>query len=80
MWLRRSTGCKNIRLRIGVGLRWREAEEYIRYWKLDEDFGRGKALSVAPVDEGIAIETEVGTFYGIRKVYDADWVIHAHNT
>jgi len=73
------TGCKNIRLRAGVGLRFRETEEYIRRYKLDAYFN-GKARGVAPVDEGVAIETEIGTLYGIKSIYDADWIVHAHNS
>ncbi len=73
------TGCSNIRLRSGVGLRFRETEEYIRRYKLDEYF-KGKARGVAPVDEGVAIETEIGTLYGIKRIYDADWIVHAHNS
>ena len=73
------TGCKNIRLRAGVGLRFRETEEYIKRYGLDKHFN-GKAIGVAPIDQGIAIETEIGTLYGIKKVYDADWIIHAHNS
>jgi hypothetical protein len=73
------TGCKDIRLRAGVGLRFRETEEYIRRYKLDEYFN-GKARGVAPVDEGVVIETEIGTLYGIRRIYDADWIVHAHNS
>ncbi|MGC8604443.1 MAG: hypothetical protein ACP5VS_12265, partial [Desulfomonilaceae bacterium] len=73
------TGCANIRLRAGVGLRFRETEEYIRRYKLDEYF-KGKARGVAPVDEGIPIETEIGTLYGLKRVYDADWIVHAHNS
>ncbi|MDA8235655.1 MAG: hypothetical protein M0Z31_12815 [Clostridia bacterium] len=73
------TGCKSIRLRAGVGLRFRETEEYIKRYGLDQHFN-GKAIGVAPVDQGIAIETEVGTLYGIKKIYDADWVVHAHNS
>ena len=73
------TGCKDIRLRAGVGLRFRETEEYIKRYGLD-DYFNGKAIGVAPIDEGIPIETEVGTLYGIRKVYDADWIVHAHNS
>ena len=73
------TGCKNIRLRAGVGLRFRETEEYIRRYKLDKYFN-GKARGVAPVDEGVEIETEIGTLYGIKRIYDADWIVHAHNS
>lgn len=74
------TGCANIRLRAGVGLRFRETEEYIRSFGLDGHFGKGKARGVAPIDEGIPIETEIGTLYGIKAVYDADWIVHAHNS
>jgi hypothetical protein len=73
------TGCKNIRLRAGVGMRFRETEEYIKRYGLDTYY-EGKAIGVAPVDEGIPIETEIGTLYGIKKIYDADWIIHAHHT
>lgn len=73
------TGTSNIRLRAGVGLRFRETEEYIKAFKLDEHF-QGKAKGVAPVDEGIAIETEIGTLYGIKAIYDADWIVHVHNS
>lgn len=73
------TGARNIRLRAGVGLRFRETEEYIKSFGLDTYF-KGKAIGIAPVDAGVAIETEIGTLYGIRKAYDADWIIHAHNS
>ncbi len=75
------TGCRRIRLRAGVGLRYREAEEYITAFGLDEHFGkRASAMCVAPVDAGIPIETEIGTLYGLRAIYDADWIVHAHNS
>ncbi|GAB6156553.1 hypothetical protein JCM17380_53050 [Desulfosporosinus burensis] len=73
------TGCRNVRLRAGVGLRFRETEEYIKRHGLDVYFD-GKAIGVAPIDQGIPIETEVGTLFGLKKVYDADWIIHAHNS
>ena len=74
------TGCRNIRLRAGVGLRFLETEEYIKSFGLDEYFGKGKAKGVAPIDEGIPIKTEIGILYGIKAVYDADWIVHAHNS
>ena len=74
------TGSENIRLRCGVGLRFRESDEYIRRFGLDEYFGKGKAKGVAPIDEGISIETEIGTLYGIKRCYDTDWIVHAHNS
>lgn len=78
--VQRRTGCRDIRLRAGVGLRFRETEEYIKAFGLDEHFGRGKAIGVAPIDEGIPIETEIGTLYGLKAIYDADWIVHAHNS
>lgn len=73
------TGCTNIRLRAGVGMRFRETEEYIKRYGLDEHY-KGKAKGIAPIDEGIPIETEVGTLYGLKAAYDADWIIHSHHT
>jgi hypothetical protein len=73
------TGTEDIRLRAGVGLRFRETEEYIKRFQLDEYF-RGKAKGMAPIDEGIPIETEFGTLYGLKRAYDARWIVHAHNS
>ena len=73
------TGTNDIRLRAGVGLRFRETEEYIKKFSLDLHF-KGKAMGMAPVDEGIPIETELGTLYGLKRAYDAKWIVHAHNS
>jgi hypothetical protein len=73
------TGCTNIRLRAGLGMRFRETEEYIKAFGLDKYY-EGKAEGIAPVDEGVPIETEIGTLYGLKKAYDADWIIHAHHS
>ncbi|EAX48460.1 conserved hypothetical protein [Thermosinus carboxydivorans Nor1] len=73
------TGASDIRLRAGVGLRFRETEEYIKRYGLDEHY-KGKARGIAPIDEGVAIQTEIGTLYGIKAVYDADWIVHVHNS
>ena len=77
--IEKRTGCRDIRLRAGVGMRFRETEEYIRRYGLDTYFN-GKAIGIAPVDQGIAIETEIGTLYGLRKAYDADWIVHSHHS
>lgn len=73
------TGAKDIRFRGGVGLRFRESEEQITKFGLDEYF-EGKACGIAPIDRGIPIETSIGNLYGLKKAYDADWIIHTHNT
>lgn len=74
------TGSDNIRLRAGVGMRLRETEEYIRAHELDLHFGKGKCKGVSPIDEGVAIDTEIGTLYGIKAIYDADFIVHCHNS
>ena len=68
----------DIRLFAGVGLRFRETDEYIERFGLKEYFG-GKAAGISPVDEGVPIQTEIGTLYGIKRAYNAKWIIHAHN-
>jgi hypothetical protein len=72
------TGCKNIRLRVAAGFRIREPEEIIQHYKLDQYF-KGQARPVRTIDKGVPIETEIGTLYGMAKIYDADWIIHAHH-
>ncbi len=71
-------GTHAICLFVGVGMRFREAEEYIKKFELDQYF-KGKAWGICPVDEGVAIATEIGTLYGIRRAYSAKWIIHTHN-
>ncbi|MBW1789647.1 MAG: hypothetical protein JRK53_24045 [Deltaproteobacteria bacterium] len=71
------TGCENIRLRFCVGSGLTEAREMIPYYKLD-DYFEGRIKATWPFDRGVPIETEIGTLYGLARVYDADWFIHAH--
>ena len=75
--VRERTGCENIRLRFCVGSGLTEAREMIPYYGLDEYF-EGRVKATWPFDRGVAIETEIGTLYGLARVYDADWFIHAH--
>ena len=71
------TGCNNIRLRFCTGGGLTEAREMIPYFRLDEYF-EGRVKGTGPFDRGVPIETEIGTLYGLARVYDADWFIHAH--
>lgn len=77
--IQRRTGARDIRFISGVGLRFRESEEYIKKFSLDKYFD-GKAWGIAPIDRGIPIATSIGTLYGLKKIYDADWIVHTHNT
>jgi hypothetical protein len=71
------TGCANVRLVVIAWLGAKEADEIIEYYGLDERFD-GRVRGATPMDQGIAIDTAMGTLYGLRKVYDGDWIIHAH--
>src|SRR3974377_1030031 len=67
--MQRRTGTTDIRLRAGVGLRFRETEEYIAKFGLDEYF-QGKAKGIAPHDRGIALKTGICTLSGVHQAYD----------
>jgi hypothetical protein len=69
----------NIHLCVGAGMRFREPEEYIQKYELDKYF-HGKTFGTAPVDQGLPVETEIGTFYVVRRAFSARWIIHAHNS
>lgn len=71
------TGCRDIRMRFAVGVSKTEAKEIGEHFGLSNYF-RGRYESVGPFDRGIAIETEIGTLYGLAKIYDADWIVHCH--
>jgi len=73
------TSAREVRLRAGLGMRFRETEEYIKAFGLDEYFN-GKAVGMAPIDAGIEIDTKLGTLFGLKRAYDADFIIHAHNS
>lgn len=72
------TGCDRIRLRVGAWQGFREADEVIEHFGLAEHFGKRNVTGFGPWDKGVPIETEAGTFYGIKKVYDGKWFIYAY--
>ena len=61
------TGCKNIRLRFAAAGSYKEASETLGYFGLD-DYYDGQTAGVTPKDEGVAIETEIGTLYSVAKI------------
>ena len=72
------TGCSKIRLRVATGFRIKEPAEIIKHYGLKEYF-KGQASPALFLEKGVPIETELGTMYGIAKIYDADFIIHAHH-
>jgi hypothetical protein len=55
----------------------KEPEELITFFELDRRFD-GNVRGATPLDHGIEIQTVMGPLFGLRKVYDADWIVHTH--
>jgi hypothetical protein len=75
--IEKKTGCKDVRLMVGAYRGFRESEEMIEHFDLKRRFGN-KVYGYGPYDKGIPIETEVGTLYGIKKIFDGDWFVHSY--
>jgi hypothetical protein len=71
------TGGAKVRLVVIAWLGAKEPDEIIEYYGLADRF-EGKVRGATPMDQGIPIDTAMGRLYGLRKVYDGDWIIHAH--
>jgi hypothetical protein len=71
------TGNDNLRLVVIAWLGFKEAEEIIEFYDFKTAF-KGKVRGATPFDRGIPIETEIGTLYGVAKVYNAKWIVHTH--
>ena len=71
------TGCQNVKLVVIAWHGRKEPDEFIEYYGLD-DMYQGKTVSANPLDTGIKIDTVLGPLYGIRAIYNADWIIHTH--
>lgn len=74
--IRERTGCGNIRYRVASGVGVREAEEVVDYFNL-ENYLNGRVATTHPFDRPVPIETEIGTLYGLARIYDGDWIVHA---
>lgn len=75
--IRARTGCKNIRLMVGAYKGFREADEVIDFYDLKPRFD-GNVRGYGPYDKDIPIKTEIGTLYGIKKLFNGDWFIHSY--
>jgi hypothetical protein len=74
----RRCGTQQISFLVGGGLRHKEPDEYIKKFALDSYF-HGKAYGICPMDEGLPVETDIGTLYALKSVYTSRWIIHTHN-
>ncbi|MBV9509458.1 MAG: hypothetical protein JO303_04160 [Caulobacteraceae bacterium] len=71
------TGNPNARLIVIAYVGFKESDEIIEYYDFETYF-KGKVRGATPFDRGVPIETELGTLYGVAKVYNARWIIHCH--
>jgi hypothetical protein len=71
------TGCEDIRLMVGAYKGFRESDEFVTRYDLKRRFD-GKVYGYGPYDREVAVETEIGTVYGLRKVFDGDWFVHCY--
>ena len=71
------TGCRNVKLVVIAWHGRKEPQELIDYFGLDKRYA-GKVVGANPLDAGVQIDTVLGPLYGIRTIYNADWIIHTH--
>lgn len=71
------TGGGKVKLALSSAASKFESEEIVPRFGLDEVF-EGKVFSFGPYDPGVAIDTEIGRLYGVRKAYAAKWLVHVH--
>ncbi len=70
-------GCEDVLLMVGAYKGFREADEVISHFDLKRVFD-GKVYGYGPYDKDIPIETEIGTIYGIKKLFNGDWFVHSY--
>ena len=75
--IRARTGCEDVRLMVGAYKGFREADEVIAHYDLKGIFD-GKVYGYGPYDKDVAIETDIGTVYGINKLFNGDWFVHSY--
>ncbi|MCP4755531.1 MAG: hypothetical protein GY866_32105 [Proteobacteria bacterium] len=73
--IRERTGCGNVRLRVASGIGRKEADEVVRHFELDS-YCDVETTAMSTWDEGVPIQTEIGTLIGLKPAYDADWIVH----
>jgi len=71
------TGTEKIKLGMSSASSKFEQLEIVPRFGLDEHY-RGEVFSFGPYDNGVAIDTEIGRLYGVRRAYAAKWLIHVH--
>jgi hypothetical protein len=71
------TGCRKIRLALSTAMNKNEVSEIVPRFGLNDHFA-GKVFNFGPFDPGVAIDTEIGRLYGVKRAYNSRWIIHVH--
>jgi hypothetical protein len=71
------TGCTRIRLVFCCGIYRSEAKDILYTYKLAEHY-EGQVEGCTPFDEGMPVETEIGTMYVLKQAFASNWFIHTH--
>jgi hypothetical protein len=70
-------GCQHVQLAFSTAGSRFEGPELIPAYHLD-DYFEGKVFFFGPSDRGVAIDTDIGRLYGVRRAYAADRLVHVH--
>jgi len=70
-------GCTKVQLAFSTAGSKHEGPELIPQYGLDEHF-KGEVFFFGPSDRGVAIDTDIGRLYGVRRAYSADRLVHVH--
>lgn len=70
------TGAYNIRVKLVMFQTPREGTEVIDFYRLNEEIGDVEGVS--SFEKGVAIDTRIGTVYGLENVFNADKIILAY--
>lgn len=72
------TGTQRIRLAFCAAMGVKEPKDIMKYYGL-MDYFDGRIIGATPFSEGMPVETEIGTAYVLKDVFeDTDWFIHTH--
>lgn len=75
--IQKKTGCTNVQLMVGAYKGFRESNEFIEEYDLNRRFD-GQVQGYGPYDQDLPVETQIGTVYAIKKIFDGDWFVHAY--
>lgn len=74
--IEKRTGAYEISVKVVMYRTPREGDEVIDFYHLKEELGNVESIS--SYEKGVAIETRIGTLWGLEKVFNADHIVFAY--